>query len=119
MSKTVIATPSRLQVEQALWDLDGKSRNDLYLQTSDELTYMGICGGAGRYQVSIAEHHERFAHLLSTQDLSKEEDLIMCGGQLSAFPRRYLVDFQTALTAAVHYLGTAQPAQELSWEWDG
>lgn len=118
MSETVIAAPSRLQVEQALWDLDGHRRNDLYLQTPDELTYLGICGGAGRYQVSIAEHHERFAHLLNTQVLSNEEELIMCGGQRSAFPRRFLVDFQTALIAAVHYLSTAQPAPELSWEWE-
>jgi hypothetical protein len=33
------------------------------------------------------------------------------------FPRRYLVDLQTALTAAVHYLHTAQAAPALSWEW--
>jgi hypothetical protein len=41
----------------------------------------------------------------------------MCGGQLTRFPRRYLVDLQTALTAAVHYLDTAQATPALSWEW--
>jgi hypothetical protein len=57
MSETVTPAPSRLQVEQALWDLDGERLNDLYLRTSDGLTFLGICGDAGRYQVTIADHH--------------------------------------------------------------
>ena len=76
--------------------LNGKQLNDLYLNTSDTLTYLGVCGGAGRYMVTLTEHHERFAQLLNTQDSSNaQEEQIMCGGQLTRFPRRHLVDLQT------------------------
>ena len=118
-AEAITPAPSHLQVEQALRDLDGSQLNDLYLKTSDELTYLGICGGAGRYSVTVADHHERFAQLLSTPDRGGEDEIIMCGGQLSRFPRRYLVDLQTALTAAMHYLDTGQAAPALSWKWYG
>jgi L-alanine-DL-glutamate epimerase-like enolase superfamily enzyme len=118
MTKTVVSFPSRRQVEQAIGHLDGKQLNDLYLNTSDSLTYLGVCGGAGRYMVTLTEHHERFAQLLNTQDSSNtQEEQIMCGGQLTRFPRRHLVDLQTAVTAAIHYLDTGQAAPTLSWEW--
>lgn len=118
MTKTVVSFPSRRQVEQAIGQLDGKQINDLYLNTSDTLTYLGVCGGAGRYMVTLTEHHERFAQLLNTQDSSNaQEEQIMCGGQLTSFPRRHLVDLQTAVTAAMHYLGTGRAAPTLSWEW--
>lgn len=114
---TIIGLPTRRDVEQALHHLDGKEFNDLYLNTADSLTYLGVCGGAGRYMVTLTEHHERFAQLLNTRDPSDTQETIMCGGQRSRFPRRHLVDLQTALTAAVHYLDTAQAAPTLSWEW--
>lgn len=115
-TETVTPVPSPQQVEQALRHLDGNQLNDLYLKTSDVLSFLGICGGAGRYMVTIANHHDGFAQLLNTQDPSEAEEHIMCGGQLTRFSRRYLVGPQTALTAAVHYLHTAQPAPALSWE---
>jgi hypothetical protein len=87
-TETVTVAPSRLQVEQALRNLDGKDFNDLYLNTADALTFLGVCGGVGRYQVSIADHHERFAQLLNIHDPSQVEELIRCGGQRTAFPRR-------------------------------
>lgn len=116
-SETVTPAPSRLQVAQALSDLDGKRRNDLYLRTSDDLTFLGICGGAGRYQVTLTDHHERFAQLVNTEDPSEVEECIMCGGQLTQFPRRYLVDFDTALSAAAHYLHAGEADPTLTWEW--
>jgi hypothetical protein len=117
MSETITPAPSRLQVEQALRDLDGGRLNDLYLRTSDDLTYLGICGGAGRYQVTIADHHERFAQLVNTRDPSAVKESIRCGGQLTPFPRRHLVDFDTALSAAVHYLHAGEADPTLIWEW--
>jgi Immunity protein Imm1 len=104
-------------VEQALRQLDGRQLNDLYLRTSDDLTFLGICGGAGRYMVTLTDHHDTFARLLNPQDSSETEEDIRCGGQRTPFPRRYLVNFQAALGAAVHYLRTAQAAPELSWRW--
>ena len=68
-------------------------------------------------QVPIADHHERVAQLVNTQDPSKVEESIMCGGQLTPFPRRYLVDFDTALSAALHYLRAGEADPALTWEW--
>lgn len=62
----------------------------------------------------------RSSHALgptAAQDSSKAEEDIRCGGQRTRFPRRYVVDFQAALGAAVHYLRTVQAAPELSWHW--
>lgn len=66
--------------------------------------------------VTICEHHERFSQLLNAQDSSDIQEHIVCGGQPASFHRRHLVDLQTALTAATHYLATAHAAPALSWE---
>ncbi len=114
---TETVVPSPRDVEQAVRHLDGNEYNDLYLRTSDAGTFLGIGGGAGRYMVAICKHGERFGQLLNTHDPSDVRERIMCGGQQTGFPRRHLVDLQTALTAAAHYLATAQAAPTLSWEW--
>lgn len=116
-TETVIPFPSPRDVEQALRHLDGREFNDLYLRTSDTETFLAVGGGAGRYMVAISEHGARFGQLLSTRDPSDMHEQIMCGGQLTQFPRHHLVDLQTALTAAAHYLTTVQAAPALSWEW--
>lgn len=115
--QTVIPSPARHHLELALRLLDGNQLNDLYLKTSDAETYLGICGGAGRYMVAICEHNQRFAQLLNTNDPSDVHEQIICGGQPTRFPRRHLVDLQTAQAAAVHYLATAEADPALSWAW--
>jgi hypothetical protein len=118
-TENVVPIPSQRDVEHAVQKLDGNEYNDLYLRTTDGDTFLGIGGGAGRYMVAICEHAERFGQLVNAQDPSDVAEHIMCGGQLTEFPRRHLVDLQTALTAAAHYLATAEAAPMLSWEWHG
>ena len=65
----------------------------------------------------ILTEHEQFALIVNIHGPSEAEQEVMCGGQQSTFTRRHLVDFQTALAAAVHYADTAQAAPTLSWEW--
>jgi len=115
----VVHNPSRRQVEQAIRHLDGEGFHDLFLYPaiSDVETFLGIGGGAGRYFVGISDHAERVGQVLNTKDPSDVREDIMCGGQVTSVPRRFLVDLQTAVTAAVHYLDTAAAAPALSWEW--
>jgi hypothetical protein len=116
-SETVVPGPSRREVEQAVEDLDGVELNDLYLRTADPQTFMGIGGGGGRYMVTICESGQRIAQLINSDDPSDVPEHIMCGGQQTTFPRRHLVDQQTALTAAVHFLTDAAADPALTWEW--
>ncbi len=111
--------PSRRQVEQAIRHLDGEEFHDLFLYPgiSDVETFLGISGGAGRYFAGISDHAERAGQVLNTKDPSDVCEDIMYGGQVTSVPRRFLVDLQTAVTAAAHYLDTADAAPALSWEW--
>jgi hypothetical protein len=86
MTETVVRYPTRDHVKHALWQLDGKEVNDLYLRTSGSETYLGICGGPERYMVTLTEHAERFAQLLDPEEPSQVRAEIMCGGQLTSFP---------------------------------
>lgn len=109
--------PTREAVETAIRRLNNADFNDLYLATSDPETFLGVCGGNGRYMVSATIRNERFAQLVNVDDPSDVEEHIMCGGQLSNFPRRYLVDLSTAVAAGLHYLATGEAAPDMRWEW--
>src|SRR5258707_1221012 len=99
MTESVVRFPTQNEVEHALRQLDGHAFNDLYLRTSDTDTSLGVCGGPERYMVTLTDHSERFAQLLTPEEPSEVPEEIMCGGQLTIFPRRFLVDLQTALNA--------------------
>jgi hypothetical protein len=117
--ETIVHDPSRRQVEQAIRRLDGEEFHGLFLYpgTSDVETFLGIGGGAGRYFVGISDHAERVGQVLNAKDPSDVCEDIMCGGQVTSIARRFLVDLQTAVTAAMHYLDSADAAATLSWEW--
>ena len=120
MQETVVRSPSRRQVEEAVLHLDGEESSDLYLyrysRSSDAETFLGICGGAGRYFVGISDHAERVGRVLNTKDLGDVQECVRCGGEPTSFPRRFPVDLQTAITATMHYLDTGQADPTLSWD---
>lgn len=119
--ETVVSFPSHLQVEEAVMQLDGTQFSDLYLyrypRNTDAETFLGICGGAGRYFVGISDHAERIGQLINTEDPSDEEECIKVGGQPTSIARRFLVGLQTTMIAATHYLDTGQAAPALDWDW--
>lgn len=119
--ETVVRFPSHRQAQEAVLQLDGRRFSDLYLyrhpRNTDAETFLGICGGAGRYFVGISDHAERIGQLINAEDPSGAEESILVGGEPTSLPRRFLVDLQTAMTAATHYLVTAPAAPALSWDW--
>ena len=114
----VVSNPSPEAVEGAIQRLNNRDYNDIYLMTSDPDVFLGVCGGNGRYMVTVVwAREDRFGQLVNPQDGSDAQETIMCGGQRTPVPRRYLVDVTTALTAAWHYLDVREAAPELTWEW--
>jgi Immunity protein Imm1 len=111
-----VESPSNHDVEQAIRRLNGTDFHDVYLLTSDPAAFLAICGGPDRYAVMLTDH-EQLGLADNTDEPSEATAEIMCGGQPADFTRINLVDFQTALTAAVHYLDTATADPTLSWEW--
>jgi len=111
-----VESPTRRDVEDAVRRL-GTEFHDVYLVTStDPIAFLGACGGPDRYGVIVTER-DRLANIVNIHELSEDCEQIMCGGQLTEFRCCNLVDLQTALIAAVHYLDTAEAAPALYWEW--
>jgi hypothetical protein len=111
-----VESPTRHDVEDAVRQL-GTELHDVYLVTSaDPPVFLGVWGGPDRYGVIVTEH-DRLTNIVNIHELSEDHEQIMCGGQLTGFLRCHLVDLQTALIAAVHYLDTAEADPALYWEW--
>jgi len=117
VTETVVGFPTQNQVDHALRQLDGHEPNDLSLRTPDTSTYLGICGGPERLYGDPHRAQPAVRPLINPDDPSQEPEDIMCGGQLTYFPRCFLVDRQKALIAAAYYLATAQADPTLNWEW--
>ena len=96
--------------------MDGGERNDLYPNTSEEGTYLGIAGGPDLFVVALSVRNEHFAQAVS--DTGGDGDqLLTVGGQLGRFARRCLVDADVARVAAEAYLKSPMPSRDVTWEW--
>lgn len=112
------ANPSWKDVEQAIKALDGEARNDLYLAPGrgDPETFLCVGGGNGKYFVSGSIEGERFPTVVDP-DGSDEVVSLIVGGQLSEFPRRFVVDLNTALTGAKAFFESGRLGEgDVVWE---
>lgn len=113
-----LADPSWEDVEQAIKALDGEVRNDLYLAQGlgDPETFLCVGGGNGKYLVSGSVEGKRFPTVV-IPDGSDEIVSLIVGGQLSEFPRRFIVDLNTALTAAKAFFESGRFGEgDVVWE---
>ncbi len=94
--------PSWELVEDAIRDLNGRERNDLYLcpTASDPETYLCVGGGGGRYVVTGSARSESFPTVVSGPGDDGGQELLVVGGQAGYYPRHWVVDLETALRAA-------------------
>jgi hypothetical protein len=99
---TVILDPGWPEIESAVRSLDNERLNDVYLTPlgpADEV-FLCVGGGAGRYLVTGSDSSRR-SPILSVPGSSSDALVpLRVGGQLGEFPARYVVDLDSALTAA-------------------
>jgi hypothetical protein len=102
--------PSWELVEIAIRDLNGQSRNDLYLQAvaSDRETYLAVGGGGGRYLVSGSLRGESFPTVISGSSSDSKRESLVVGGQAGDYPRNWILDLDTALRAAKSYFQSGE-----------
>ena len=108
-----VMAPTLQQIEAAIRELDGETRNLLTLGTGS-VAHMGIGGGPSSYIVYATFDNDTFHNLIvpSAEGVTR----LVAGGQESEYPARLCVGIRQALAAARTFgaFGTLDPA--LSWE---
>lgn len=94
--------PSWELVEDAIRNLNGRERNDLYLcpAVSDPETYLCVGGEAGRYLVTGSVRGESFPTVVGGPGGDGARETLVVGGQAGDYPQHWVVDLDTALRAA-------------------
>jgi hypothetical protein len=110
MESTDIPDPTWEQVEDAIRDLDERSRNDLYLHAdaSNLETYLAVGGGSGRYLVTGSIDNERFPTAVNAIEADASRELLVVGGQRGDYPRSWILDLDSALRAARSFFETGE-----------
>ena len=111
----LIEIPTWSQIEQAIRELDGKSKTLVTLGADDEC-YMSIGGGdSGKYIVNVTFDNVRFHNLV---DRSKPDAIqkLVVGGQQGNYSAKMCVNLETALLAAQTFTVSGQLEISLCWE---
>ena len=99
---TEIPFPQWSVVEHAIRGLNNENLNDLYMtpQTTSAKTFLGICGGAGRYLVAGSIDGVSFPTLVDSNCTDCSLVPLVVGGQPGEYPRNWLVSLDAAIGAA-------------------
>ncbi len=111
----LIESPTWSQIEQAICELDGKTKTLVTLGADDEC-YLSIGGGeSGKYIVNVTLDNVSFHNLV---DLSKPDTIekLVVGGQADNYPAKMCVTLETALLAAKTFTVSGELQISLSWE---
>ena len=111
----LIESPTWSQIEQAIRELDGKSKTLVTLGVDDEC-YMSIGGGeSGKYIVNVTFDNVRFHNLV---DPSKPDgiDKLVVGGQEGNYSAKMSVNLETTLLAAQIFTVSGKLQISLFWE---
>ena len=111
----LIESPTWNQIEQAIRELDGKSKTLVTLGADDEC-YLSIGGGeSGKYIVNVTFDNVRFQNLV---DPSKPDaiDKLFVGGQEGNYSAKMCVNLETALLAAKTFTASGKLETSLFWE---
>lgn len=111
----LIESPTWSQIEQAIRELDGKSKTLVTLGADDEC-YMSIGGGeSGKYIVNVTFDNVRFHNLVEPSKPDAIEKLVV-GRQEGNYSARMCVSLETALLAAQTFTASGELQISLSWE---
>ena len=111
----LIESPTWSQIEQAIRELDRKSKTLVTLGADDEC-YMSIGGGeSGKYIVNVTFDNVRFHNLVEPSKPDAIEKLVV-SGQEGNYSARMCVSLETALLAAQTFTASGELQISLSWE---
>lgn len=109
--------PVTEDVEKVVEELDTKVRTLACFYGSDG-SYLTIGGGAGQYVVILATPGGEYWNLVAKGQDPEERVPLVCGGQEGDFPKRQVVDKDSALKAAKSFSLSGELDQSLKWELD-
>ncbi len=110
-----IENPTWDQIEQAIRELDGKSKTLVTLGADDEC-YMSIGGGEfGKYIVNVTFENVSFHNLVDRSKPDTIEKLIV-GGQEGNYSAKMCVNSESAVLAAQTFTASGKLEISLSWE---
>ncbi len=111
----LIESPTWSQIEQAIRELDGKSKTLVTLGVDDEC-YMSIGGGeSGKYIVNVTFDNVSFYNLVDPSKPDAIEKLVV-GGQEGNYSAKICVNLETTLLAAQTFTLSGKLQISLSWE---
>lgn len=111
----LIESPAWSQIEQAIRELDGKTKTLVTLGADDEC-YMCIGGGeSGKYIVNVTFDNISFHNLV---DPSKADAIakLVVGGQEGDYSLKMCVNLENALLAAQTFTESGKLENSLFWE---
>jgi len=112
----VIRDPTWDDIEQAIQLLNGDTISETALANGDDVPYMGVAGGGESGYIVFVMHDDTNSHNLVDQSKSRDEVMLVAGGQMGSFEERHCVDLKTTLQAAKVYAETGTLDPSLYWE---
>ncbi len=111
----LIESPTWSQIEQAICQLDGKSKTLVTLGADDEC-YLSIGGAeSGKYIVNVTLDNVSFHNLVEPSKPDAIENLVV-GGQKGNYSAKMCVNLETALLAAQTFTASGKLEISLFWE---
>lgn len=111
----LIENPTWSQIEQAIRELDGKTKTLVTLGADDEC-YMSVGGGeSGKYVVNITFDNASFHNLVDPSKSDATEKLVV-GGQEGNYSAKMCVNLEMAILAAQTFTTFRKLEMSLSWE---
>lgn len=112
----VIVSPSDDDIAQAIAQLNGVERNDLYLRDGSG-SWMGIAGGPDRVIVTFAAGHEGpFSQAVDQTAPPGPQVEIVVGGQMITQSPKGLLAASVATDVACDFARTGQRSTSLTWQ---
>ncbi len=110
-----VVEPSDSAIRDAIHQLDGDTRNDLYIRAVGG-PWMGVAGGPDRVIVTFADGEEGPFFQAVTSPNQDGEDVQVCvAGQPLWMPARTLVNEEDAIAAAIEFARSAERPLSLAW----
>ncbi|WP_425397091.1 hypothetical protein [Aeoliella sp.] len=110
LDRIEVSNPTWGQVSKSIRELDGQSRNDLYLipNVANVETWLAVGGGNGRYLVTGSINNDRFPTVVRLPESDGLDEQLLVGGQVGDYPKHWILDLDTAIIAAQSFYQTSE-----------